>query len=36
MNKYFKGKPPGRKIYFKEEEIQAMRYHLTVAGKTRA
>lgn len=28
MNKYFKGKSPGNKIYFKEDYIQEIAYFL--------
>ena len=33
MNKYFKGKPPSRKIYFKEEDILEMKYFLGQHGR---
>lgn len=35
-NKYFKGKNPNRKVYFKEEILQEMQYYLAesaAAGK---
>lgn len=32
MNKYFKGKSPSKKIYFKEEDINEILYYLQMNG----